>query len=255
MTPSIRRRRHEPTLEELWETAPPGEEDFRAERVATFPEPARRYLEHAIAEGTRVASAVRLRMHGEIRLKGWLPFRAEQVICRDRGMIWRATVRMFGLPIRGSDRFVDGGGALRWKLLGLVPVMSASGPDIDRSAADRVRAESVWLPSTLLGPEVEWSAPDAARARARLAIGGHEGEVELVIDGDGRLEAVRAERWGDPDGRGWRLAGFGGVAEREATFGGYTIPTRLRIGWHFGTERFHEDGEFFRATIDEAEYR
>ena len=27
------------------------------------------------------------------------------------------------------------------------------------------------------------------------------------------------------------------------------------IGWHFGTDRFEREGEFFRATIGSAEYR
>ncbi|GBE74174.1 MAG: hypothetical protein ACK4YL_09535 [Microcystis sp.] len=48
---------------------------------------------------------------------------------------------------------------------------------------------------------------------------------------------------------------FGGIIEEEGTFCGYTIPTRLRIGWYFGTERFESEGEFFRVTIDDAIYR
>ncbi len=42
--------------------------------LADLPEAAHRYLENAIAPETRPASAVRLRMHGEIRLKRWCPF-------------------------------------------------------------------------------------------------------------------------------------------------------------------------------------
>jgi hypothetical protein len=43
--------------------------------------------------------------------------------------------------------------------------------------------------------------------------------------------------------------------EQEATFGGYTIPSRMRVGWHFASERFEPEGEFFRVTIDDAFYR
>jgi len=43
------------------------------------------YLSHTMAGDTAPAAAVRLRMHGEIRLKRWTPFRAEEVIHRDRG--------------------------------------------------------------------------------------------------------------------------------------------------------------------------
>jgi hypothetical protein len=37
--------------------------------------------------------------------------------------------------------------------------------------------------------------------------------------------------------------------------GGFTIPTRLRIGWYFGTSLFEADGEFFRVTVDRAAYK
>src|SRR5262245_14793744 len=115
------------SLDALWESALSGERLFRPEEFADLPEAARRYLEHAISPGTLLASAVRLRMRGEIKLKCWFPFRAEQVISWKRGMIWQATVRMYGLPIRGSDRLLDGAGAMQWKLLGLFPILAASG--------------------------------------------------------------------------------------------------------------------------------
>lgn len=43
--------------------------------------------------------------------------------------------------------------------------------------------------------------------------------------------------------------------EEEATFDGYTIPTRVRVGWYFGTDRFEPEGEFFRCTLDAAVFR
>ncbi len=42
---------------------------------------------------------------------------------------------------------------------------------------------------------------------------------------------------------------FGGVVEAEKTFGDYTIPTQLRLGWFFDSERFESEGEFFRCTL------
>ena len=38
-------------------------------------------------------------------------------------------------------------------------------------------------------------------------------------------------------------------------FDGYTIPSRLCVGWHFGSERFAREGEFFRARIESAGFR
>src|ERR1022692_4923125 len=148
---------NKPALDELWSSVSPSQRTFERSQLSGLPEAARRYLTHAIAPGTPLASAVRLRMHGEIKLGRWLPFTAEQVIHWGRGMIWRATVRMYGMPITGFDRLLDGAGAMRWKLLGIIPIMTASGPEITRSAAGRVTAESVWLPSALCRDEVAWT--------------------------------------------------------------------------------------------------
>jgi len=80
-------------LEALWQRPPASPREFDPQDVARFPELARSYLTHAIAPGTPLASAVRLRMHGAIRLKHWRKFKAVQVITREGAMVWRASVR------------------------------------------------------------------------------------------------------------------------------------------------------------------
>jgi hypothetical protein len=239
-----------PTLSELWDSAGSAGPPFPADLVAGLPGAARRYLAHAIAPATPLASAVRLRMHGEIKLGGWLPFTAEQVIHWPRGMIWKAAVRKGRLTIRGFDRLVDGQGVMRWKLFGMIPVMSAAGPDITRSGAGRVMAESVWLPSALCRPQVSWQD-----ARARLVVAGEAAELTLTLDDKGALRSISLPRWGNPEGKEFRYLDFGGVVEEERCFGGYTIPSRIRAGYYFGSARFEAEGEFFRGTIDDAVYR
>jgi hypothetical protein len=91
--------------------------------------------------------------------------------------------------------------------------------------------------------------------RARFSDQADAGDLELEIDEHGRLRRVQLDRWGNPDGLGYRDIEFGGFVDDEGTFQGYTIPTRLRVGWHVGSGRFESEGEFFRVTIDEAVYR
>ena len=201
------------------------------------------------------AAAVRLRMHREIKLRQWRPFTAEQVISWDHGMMWSATARVNGLPVRGFDCLVNGEGMMRWHLLEVVPVMRASGPDITRSAAGRVMAESVWLPSVLCRQEITWAARDALHARAHLAVQAEAADLELSISANGMLRNVSLPRWSNPDNTRFRYVDFGGLVEQEGRFGGFTIPTRLRVGYFVGTDRFESDGDFFHATIDNASYR
>jgi hypothetical protein len=182
---------------------------------------------------------VRLRMHGEIKIGGWHPFVAEQVIDANRGMVWAGTVSMYGLPVVGADQVIDGVGRMSWKLFGLAPVAVAEGEDVSRSALGRLAGEmTAWLPGVMLAPDV----------RERT-------EVKVIRDANGTVTAYSFPRWGNPDGGAFRYVDFGVMVQETKTFGSYVIPTRIRAGWYFGTERFEREGEFFRAVVDAAEFR
>lgn len=242
-------------LDSLFDSAPQAERRFDPADIVDLPPPAQRYLAHAIAPQAPLAAAVRLRMHGTIRLKkAWHPFTAEQVIIRDRGMVWRAKVRFGATVIRGFDCFLDGEGAMQWKLAGILPLMRAAGPDITRSSADRFAAESVWLPSVFCSDRVSWNARDPTVARAHFVVDEHDEDVALTLSG-GSLQSVALARWGNPDGGDFRDVEFGAAVDQEATFNGYTIPARIRAGWYFGSDRFEDEGKFFQATIDSAVFR
>jgi hypothetical protein len=244
-----------PDLEALWKQAPRATRRFDVQDVAHFPEPVRGYFTHAIAPGAPLAEAVRLRMHGMILLRRWRKFKAVQVITRDGAMIWRASVRIGSASIHGYDRFVSGAGEMRWRLFGLLPIIREAGPDVTRSIANRVAAESIWLPSMLADERTRWRAADTNVALADVSIGGHPTELRLTLD-HGRLIAVGLQRWGNPDGGPFREAPFGACVDQEATFGSYTIPARLRVGWHFDdAARFDAEGKFFEVSIDNATYR
>ena len=242
-------------LEALWQSAPAAARGFDPQDVARCPELARTYLTHAIAPGTPLASAVRLRMHGAIRLKRWRKFKAVQVITRDGAMVWRASVRMKGTSISGYDSFVGGQGAMQWRLFGIIPVIRESGPDITRSVANRVAAESIWLPSMLADDSVRWRDDGPSVAQASLSVGGHPSELRMSLD-RGHLIKLALLRWGNPDGGAFGEWPFGAYVDQEATFGGYTIPARLRVGWHVDDPiRFDAEGKFFEVAIDSATYR
>lgn len=139
--------------------------------------------------------------------------------------------------------------------VGIIPFIHVSGPDISRSAAGRVNIEAMWLPSVLCGDGVSWTASDAFRPHARFDAHDELADIDCLIDEEGQLKTVNMPRWGNPGGAKFGYVNFGGFVEEEKRFGGYTIPSRMRAGWYFGTDRFESDGEFFRVTIDEATYR
>jgi hypothetical protein len=242
-------------LEALWRGAREDTGRFDPDALQHLPEPAQRYLRHAIAPQTTLATAVRLTMKGEIRLGRWRAFEGEEVLHCDRGFVWSARLRMFGLPVSGYDRLVDGVAELRWRLLGAIPLVAGSGEDVRRSAAGRYGAESIWLPSAWCGAAVEWSSDGPSHVRATRTIAGERVSVDLGIDEAGGVRTVALERWGNPGREPFRYHRFGGVVLREATFAGLTLPVELEAGWRFGTARFRDDGVFFRCVVEHAQFR
>jgi hypothetical protein len=218
-----------------------------------LPEPARRWLCHAIAPGTPLWQSAELSMTGRIKLRSWRPFTARQVLCPPAGFIWAARARVAGLPVTGYDRLCSGTAELRWRVLGLVPVLSAGGPDVARSAAGRLAGEGVLVPTSCL--HAAWTAgDDPDRATLTWTIDGSPESAELHVGHDGRLLAVTMDRWGNPDGASFARHRFGVTVDEETEFGGVTIPSVLRAGWWWGTDRADE-GEFFRARITAATFR
>jgi hypothetical protein len=188
-------------------------------------------------------------MRGRIRIGRWLPFTATEELAPHAGFTWSA--RVAGVIV-GRDSYGDGQGGMEWKLAGLLTVAHADGPDVSRSAAERAGAEAVWLP-TALRPElgVEWSAKGDDLICARFAVDGRPVALTLRLNQDGRVASFWLDRWGDPDRTGsWAAHRFGGEFTEQTRFGGLTIPSEGRIGWHFGTDRW-ADGEFFRFRMTE----
>ncbi|MEX5717749.1 DUF6544 family protein [Geodermatophilus maliterrae] len=228
-------------------------EAFDPAMVAGLPEPARRWLVHAIAPGTPLWGSVVLTMRGEIRLGAWRPFTARQVLAPPRGFIWAANTRLLGLPVAGFDRYSSGSGQMDWRLGGLVPVMAASGSDVTRSAAGRLAGEMALAPTTFRA--ATW-APGADQDRTVVTwrIGDEEESAEFRVGPDGRLLEVVVQRWGNPDGVPFGRHPFGVAIGAEETFDGVTIGSVLRAGWWWGTDR-QPQGEFFRARITGARFR
>jgi hypothetical protein len=167
--------------------------------TAGLPEPACRWLTHAIVPGTPLARAVIVEMEGHIRLGRWLPFWAVQLHAPPDGYVWAARARLGPLRISGFDRFADGTGEMRWRLLGHIPVVNATGPDLDRSAAGRVALDAMLVPTAFLSPLVSWSdGPRPNSATAEWTVGARTLQTELRVGPDGELRSVVMPRWGNP---------------------------------------------------------
>ncbi len=191
-------------------------------------------------------------MIGVIKIGKWRPFTARQVIRLGHGYVWEAKVPLGFTFISGFDQYLDGHGEMNWKLHGLLKVIGFKNADVSRSAEGRFACEQILLPSSFCSKSVKWGE---SNGRVQASINGKSVEsiTDLGLAESGRLDTMSVNRWGNPDGGDYKMLTFGGTMEDEKTFGGYTIPTRMRVGWHYGTDSL-EKGEFFRAEITHAEF-
>jgi hypothetical protein len=229
-------------------------ERFDPASVAALPEPARRWLTHAIAPGTPLRYRVELDQHGEIKLGSWRRFQARQILAPRDGYIWAVTTHVFGLPIHGYDRLTHGTGDMHHRLLGRIPVVSSSGPDHTRSAAARLVIETIWTPAAALAPEVTWEATGEDQTRMVTTFGGRTYAVTITVTPTGALEKVTIPRWASVDKEPYREHLFVAECHDEGTFDGYTVPVRVTAGYDDGADRWPESA-FIRQTIDHASYR
>ena len=201
-------------------------------------EPVRRYLQHAIAEGAHAHRGVRLEMSGRIKVGVWLPFDAEER-CDGTSFEWRARV---GRMLVVEDRYANGAGSTEGRLFGRRRLFGTDDADTVRSGAGRAALEAIWAPMSLL-PErgVTWRAESSDLIVATWDVPPERPEVHFRIDDRGAVQSAWAQRWSPS---GYRPCGCKVHAERR--FGDLVVPSRMTVGWGFGTPAY---APFFRAEI------
>ncbi len=232
---------------------------FDSGMIAGLPEPARRYFRFAIAPGTPLRAVAIVEMGGRFGLGDkadhrFHPMRARQVLAPPHGFVWIPRIGSGLMRVSGSDALVGETAWTRFWLLGTVPLVRASGTaDLARSAVGRAIGEALWAPAALLPANgVTWEPVDVDSARAVFVVRGERHVVELTVAPDGRPLSVALDRWSDANPeRVFRWQPFGATIEAVGRFGGYTVPTRISGGNHFGTEDYFP---FFQAEVTAVGY-
>lgn len=191
-------------------------------------------------------------MRGRIRVGVWLPFEAEWE-GDGRSFAWRARAGPGPFkPLRVVDRFADRSGAMDVRLLGRIPLLHTDDQDTVRSGAGRAAVEAAnWAPQALLPDRgVSWSAESDEHIVAAWEAPPERPEVHLRIGPRGELRSSWIARWdGGKQGRRGYIP-CGGDVHAERRWGPLTLPSRLTVGWWFGTPRF---APFFEAEVLDAE--
>jgi len=229
---------------------------FDPAMVADLPEPAQRYFRFSIAAGTPLYTVADLAMTGQFSLgtkdaPNYMDMTATQILAAPHGFIWRMKASKGLMRVSGSDS----GKWTRFWLLGLAPVARMGGTnDHARAAFGRFASEAVfWTPAALLpGPGVTWTAVDAMTARVTVSDGEMVQEVDITVDVQGRPVTVEFQRWSNANAdKTYRLQPFGGYLSNFQTFAGFTLPTHVAAGNHFGTGAYFP---FFVADVSDVRF-
>ncbi|MFP4501604.1 MAG: DUF6544 family protein [Candidatus Hydrogenedentota bacterium] len=217
---------------------------FDRAEIASLGAPVQRFFTHAMAPGTTLYTAAAIQLHGAFRMaedKPWFVLDARQRIAAFRGFVWQAKVRRRVLAFDGADYLIAGECAgLRIWLWAMLPVVHASGPDIQRSAVGRLASEMLWTPAALL-PRfgVRWECAGNNVIVARFTIAGEDICLSLRCDAAGAVTALWLDRWRvDMPGREPGYAVFGADINAYTTCAGYTVPSRMEGGWDYNTAQY-----------------
>lgn len=174
--------------------------------VAHLPASVRRYLEVTGALGRPRPTGFRVLFTGAIRggpADPWMPFTAEQVsrTGSDPSRYFFMKASRSGVPVHALHVLRDGTATMRVKVLGLVTVVDARGPEMD--AAETVTLLNdlcVFAPGALADQALVWEDGSSLEARVTFTNAGHTvhanlhfndaGEL-LDFDSDDRLAASR----------------------------------------------------------------
>lgn len=233
---------------------------FDPASIADQPEPARRMLSALIQPGTPLCTVAEISMHGELSLdtrekKDYWPMQASQILAAPHGFVWQVSTGKPWFRLYGSDGQVQDDSWTRFWLNGALPLVNAGrSRDHLRSSFGRCIAEAAfWTPAALMPSEsVQWTARDADTARVTVRHGDLSQVIDLTLDDAGHPQRIVFDRWSDANaGKTWRLQPFGATLSDFRQFGGFTVPTRVEAGNHFGTENYFP---FFKAIVDDVRY-
>jgi hypothetical protein len=164
--------------------------------------------------------------------------------------VWDATVQQNGLPlVRGEDKYQDGKGNMEIKMLALIPIVNASGEEIDQGSMMRYLNEMTWFPSGFLGENITWKAIDSRSAEVTLTDRGRSVSAILYVDDEGKLTDFVAPRYRAVNGT-YSLETWSTPMTAFGEFEGLKLPIKGKGVWKLP----EGDLEYIELEITRLEY-
>lgn len=210
------------------------------EHLDHLPDPVARYIRRSGALGEPMISNFRARIHGRIRSGAnapWMPFAGEQVnTCTGvPSRLFLITASMKGLPVEVFHSFVGASATMRAKVLSIVGVVDARGPEMNRSETVTILNDiCLMAPAALVDDAFEWEALDDHTAAVRYTRLAERVTATLHFTDDDRLvDFVSDDRFrSSSDGSTFTLQRWSTPVDRYRSLDGRRVMTYGEARWH-----------------------
>lgn len=222
--------------------------------IADLPAPVKRSLRRSGLVDRLIPTAVEVRQKGAIRTSPtgrWLRFTAQERYRLDEPeFVWEAKLKSAGLTVgRATDSLEAGRGRMHVRILGLLNVVDATGPEMDQGSLMRWLNETMWFPAAWASQVVSWEPVDENSAIGSVSSGGLSVRGEFRFDAEGRLVDFRADRYRDVKGA-FEMTPWSTPLTEHARFDGVELPSYGAALWEFEEGNF----EYIRIRATDVQY-
>jgi len=206
------------------------------EMLRILPQPVQRYMAYSGVLGKQIPRTIRLKQIGKIRQgekSAWMKLEAvEYYSTSPPGFIWKAFLPTKRFPLTlGRDAYLDGRGSMFIKMLSLIPLVNASGSEIDQGAMMRYLNEMTWFPAAFLGENISWKAIDDTSAEVTLTHQGKSVSATMYFDEEGKRINFVAKRY-RMVGKKYDLETWSTPFTGYGEFEGLKLPVRGKGVWN-----------------------
>lgn len=218
--------------------------------ISYLPEPVQKYLNYVgVIDNPRVEN-MKVEIEGEMKQgvdKPWMKVKVEQHnFYKKYARLFYIKGRMFGIPLIGTDSYIEGKGNMIIKLASLVKVVDESGEIMNKAALVTLLNDMCILsPAALVDNRIKWEAIDDLNAKCSIEDDGNKVYATLYFNDIGEL--INFETYDreflDSNGN-YIKAKWSTPIKDYKTVDGITYPTYGEAVWHL------EDGDFTYAKFN-----
>ena len=219
-----------------------------------LPAPVQRSLRLSGVVGKPVPNSVEARIDGRLRGSSksrWLRFKSTETFEVSRpGFVWSAAMKVGPMTVgRAIDSLSARKGSMQVRLLGVIRVIDATGPEMDEASLMRWLNETMFFPAVWATNVISWEPVDDMSAIGSVRTGPVKASGEFRFDEEGRFVDFHAGRYRSV-GQGYEMTPWSTPISSHAPLAGVLVPSAGAGVWHLDGDTF----EYIQLEVTSLRY-